>query len=90
MAQFKIKLSYDRRSFGQSVLVSSHHLGLATNFYFSPRILSSGYCGFLYGSPSLTRGRVCSLLVHLLLGLASAVLSDPSHAELEAILYSLI
>jgi hypothetical protein len=31
----KSKLFYDRRSVGQSVLVSGHHLGSATNFSFS-------------------------------------------------------
>jgi hypothetical protein len=32
----KSELSYDRRSDGQSVLVSGHHLGTATNFFSLP------------------------------------------------------
>jgi hypothetical protein len=59
--------SYDRRSVGQYVLASGHHLGLATNFSFtSMRFPSSGV-------PCLTRGRVCNLSVQLLLGLVIAV-----------------
>jgi hypothetical protein len=33
MSKSKLKLYYDRRSVGQAVLVSSTHLGPATNFY---------------------------------------------------------
>jgi hypothetical protein len=29
----KSKITYDRRSFGQFVLVSGHHLGEVTNFF---------------------------------------------------------
>jgi hypothetical protein len=47
--QMKSKLLCDRRSLGQSVLVSHHHLGHAINFSFSPRILSSE-CGCLLWS----------------------------------------
>jgi hypothetical protein len=53
----KSNLCYDRRSVGQSVLVSSTHLGLKTSFLFSDWQLR----GFCYGAPSLTRGRVCLL-----------------------------
>jgi hypothetical protein len=66
-----LKLYYDRRSVGQSVLVSGFDLGPATNFspslfnYF--RQLRVCWCG----APSLTRSRVCSF--QLFLGLASAV-----------------
>jgi hypothetical protein len=49
-------LYYDRRSVGQSVLVSSPLLGLMTRF-----LLLSDIAGFLYGAPGLTRGRVCLL-----------------------------
>jgi hypothetical protein len=62
------KLCYDRRSVGQSVLVSNTHLGPKTTF-----LLLSDSCEFLlYGTPSLTRGRVYRL--QLLLDLASAVI----------------
>jgi hypothetical protein len=47
---FESELYYDRRSVGQSVLVSSLHLGLMTRF-----LLLSDHCGFL------TRGRICLL-----------------------------
>jgi hypothetical protein len=49
-------LYYDRRSVGQSVLVSSSHLWLMTRFFHCQTI-----AGFLYGTPSLTIGRVCLL-----------------------------
>jgi hypothetical protein len=64
----KSKLCYDRWSVGQSVLVSSTHLGLTTRFLFLSRQLRVCGCGAL----SLTRERVCRL--QLLLGLASAVI----------------
>jgi hypothetical protein len=63
----KSNLCYGRRSVGQSILVSSTHLGPKTRF-----LLLSDICGFVdVGSP-LTRGRVCRL--QLLLVLASAVI----------------
>jgi hypothetical protein len=51
-------LIYDRRSVGQSVLMSRAHLGPATNFSFSLNFSSAsfGFCYFVV--PSLTRGRV--------------------------------
>jgi hypothetical protein len=64
------KLHYDRQSVGQSVMVSGAHLGPATNFSFSLKFLLGSYCCY-FVAPSLTRGRVCNLL--LLLVLASAV-----------------
>jgi hypothetical protein len=51
-----VELYYDRRWVGQSVLVSSSHVGLMTRF-----LLLSDHCGFWYGAPSLTRGRDCLL-----------------------------
>jgi hypothetical protein len=69
----KFKLSYDRRSVGQSVLVSSHHLGPGTNFPFFTQKFETFAVFFLYGEPSLTRGRVCNLSIQLVLVLASAV-----------------
>jgi hypothetical protein len=67
----KTKLNYDRQSVGQSVLVSGTHLGPANNFCFCLKF-SLDSCGFVFFvAPSLTRGRVCNLL--LLLVLARAV-----------------
>jgi hypothetical protein len=75
------KLSYNRQSVGQSVLVSGHHLGLATNLYFFSMEIIGRYLRFFkYGAPSLMRGRVCNLLIQVLLGLASPVtLGSKSH-----------
>jgi hypothetical protein len=69
----KLKLIYDRRSIGQSVLVSGSHLEPMTRFLFSVWRLRVSWCV----TPSLTRGRVCNLLVQLLLGLARAVTLGP-------------
>jgi hypothetical protein len=68
--KLKLKLNYDRQSVGQSVLVSGTHLGPATNSFFLEIFFRQlQVCYFV--APSLTRGRVCNLL--LLLVLASAV-----------------
>jgi hypothetical protein len=64
----KLKLSYDRRSVSQSVLESGSHLESMTKFLFSVRQLPV----FLCGASTLTRERVCNILIHLLLGLARA------------------
>jgi hypothetical protein len=66
---FKLKLIYDRRSVGQSLLVSGSHLEPITRFLFSVWRLRVSWSG----APSLTRGWVCNLVVQLLLGLAWAV-----------------
>jgi hypothetical protein len=74
------KSSYVRRSVGQSVLVSGHHLRPLPNFSSSQWKISSGICVCVhqYEEPYLARGRVCNILV--LLGLASAVaLGSKSH-----------
>jgi hypothetical protein len=63
----KLKLSYDRRSVSQSVLMSGSHLKPITRFLFSVWQLRVSWCEV----PSLTRGWVCNLLVQLLLGLGS-------------------
>jgi hypothetical protein len=42
-----------------------------------------------YGAPSLMRGRICNLLVQLLLGLNSAVIPTSKSAKLVTICYSL-
>jgi hypothetical protein len=65
----EVKLIYDRRSVGQSVLVSGSHLEPITRFLFSVWQLRVSWCV----APSLTRGRVCNLLVQLFLVLARAV-----------------
>jgi hypothetical protein len=70
--QLKLKLIYDRQSVDQYVLVSGAHLGPVTNFSFALKF-PLDCCGFvIFVTPSLTRGRVCNLLVQLLLGLARA------------------
>jgi hypothetical protein len=61
-------LGYDRRSVGQSVLMSSTHLGPQDQIFINVRQLRVCWCR----APSLTRGRVCRL--QLLLVLASAVI----------------
>jgi hypothetical protein len=66
---FKLKLFCNRRSIGQSLLVSGSHLESMTRFLFSVWQLWVSWCG----SPSLKRGQVCNLLVQLLLGIARAV-----------------
>jgi hypothetical protein len=50
----QVKLYYDRRSVGQSVLVSGTHLEPATNFFILPLIILDSY-GFTY-----VGRRVCS------------------------------
>jgi hypothetical protein len=63
--KLKLKLIYDRKSVGQSVLVSGTHLGPATNFiYFVAHSLTRGrVCNFTLGSKSRrTHGH--SLLSH--------------------------
>jgi hypothetical protein len=61
----KSELCYDRRSVGQSVLVSSPHLWPKTRFLLV-RQLRVFWCG----APSLTRGRVCRLQLLLVIGSA--------------------
>jgi hypothetical protein len=60
----KSKLCYDRRSIGQSALVSSTHLGLKTRFFSVWQLRV-----FLCGAPSLRRWRVfynvqCTIYLH--------------------------
>jgi hypothetical protein len=83
------KLCYDRRSVGQSVLVSGTHLGPANNF--SPSLFN---CFFRQlrvcwcGAPSLTRSWVCTF--QFLLGITStAPLRSESHGTHEHISLSL-
>jgi hypothetical protein len=68
LLQLKLKLIYDRRSVGQSDLVSGSHLELMTRYLFSVWRLRVFCCG----APSLKREWDCNLLVQLILGLARA------------------
>jgi hypothetical protein len=67
----KSKSHFDLQSVGHSVLASGAHLGPATNFSFSLKFYLDSCELFYFVAPSMTRERVCNLL--LLLGLASAV-----------------
>jgi hypothetical protein len=58
----KFKLIYDRRSAGQSVLMSGTHLGPTTNFSFSLKFFLDSCGVVIFLAPSLTRRRVCNLL----------------------------
>jgi hypothetical protein len=69
----KSKLSYDRRSVSQSVLVSGHHQA-RYQFFFLFEIFFRHLRIFYFVAPSLTGGWVCNLL--LLLVLASALPPD--------------
>jgi hypothetical protein len=61
----KLKLCYYRRSVGQSVLMSSPHLGPKTRF-----LLLSDSCKFVdVGPPSRQRGRICRLQLLLVLAI---------------------
>jgi hypothetical protein len=66
-SESKSMLCYDRRSVGQSILVSSTHLGPKTRFFVTVRHLRVSWLG----APSLTR-QVCRL--KLPLALANAVI----------------
>jgi hypothetical protein len=74
-------LYYDRRSVGQSVLISSPHLGLMTRFFYTVRHLRVCW----YGVSSLTRGRIC--LLQLLLSSPAQSFSGPSPAGLMTTFY---
>jgi hypothetical protein len=88
--QLKLKLIYDRRSVGQSVLVSGTHLGPTTNFSFSLKFPLDS-CGFSYFvAPSLTRRRVCNLQYNCFWALSEQSLLGRSPTELTTIFYCLI
>jgi hypothetical protein len=84
------KLPYDRRSVGQSILVSGHHPGYVTNFSFTSPEYIFRHLRFSCGAPSLMTGWVCNLLVRVLLDLASAVTlgSSKCHRTWDHILLS--
>jgi hypothetical protein len=56
----KSKLSYERRSVDQSILVLGHHLGPATNSSFSSTGIFFIYLRCEYEAPSLAKGPVCN------------------------------
>jgi hypothetical protein len=69
----QLGLPYDRRSVGQSVLISGHHLGSAIIFSFSSIVIIFRYLHFCSsGTSAPTRGRIYNFLVQLLLGLTNA------------------
>jgi hypothetical protein len=65
--KLKLKLIYDRQSVGQSALVSGDQ------FFFLLEISFRQFRLCYFVAPTLTRGRICNLLVQLLLDLARAV-----------------
>jgi hypothetical protein len=71
----KSKLTYDRRSFGQSVLVSGHHLRPATNLSFSSTEIIFRHIKLFVWDALSDERMICNLLKQLLLGLASAGIS---------------
>jgi hypothetical protein len=84
-AALKLKLIYDRQSVGLSVLVLGSHLWPVPIFLLEIFFRQLRVCYFL--APSLTRGRVCNLL--LLLVLANTVrLGSESHGTQDHILLS--
>jgi hypothetical protein len=79
----KSKLCYDRRSVGQSVLVSSTHLGLKTRF-----LLLSESCGFVDVGRSLWRENG-SAVYNCCWSLTAQSFLGPSPAGLVTIFYCL-
>jgi hypothetical protein len=77
------ELYYDRRSVGQSVLVSSPLLGLMTRFFNTVRHLRVCW----YGGPPLMRGQVC--LLQLLLSSLAQSFWGPSPTGLMTTFYCL-
>jgi hypothetical protein len=84
--ELEVKLSYDRRSVAQPILVSGSHLELMTRFFFQSWQLRVSW----YGAPSLTRGWIYSTLVNCFWALPEHSLSGPSPAETMTIFYCLI
>jgi hypothetical protein len=81
----KSKLCYDRRLVGQSVLVSSTHLGLKTQIFITVRQLRVSS----FGDPSLTRRRFCRLQLLLVFSRA-VILGSESRGTHDLILLSQI
>jgi hypothetical protein len=63
--KLKLKLIYYRQSVGQSVLVSGAHLGPEPNFFLLIEIFFRHLRACYFVAPSLTRGRICNLLLLL-------------------------
>jgi hypothetical protein len=88
--KLKLKLNYDRQSVDQSVLVSGSHLGPVTNFSFSLKFSLDKLRVCYFVAPSLTRGRVCNLLLLLVLNravpLGSESLGTQDHILLSQVL----
>jgi hypothetical protein len=71
--ELKLQLYCDQRSVGQSPFGVGHPPGAHDQM-----LITVGHFRFSsYGAPSLTRERVCNLLVQLLLGTANAVTLRP-------------
>jgi hypothetical protein len=85
--KLKLKLIYDRRSVGQSVLVSGSHLEPMARFF---SVLYWQLLVSCCGELSLTRGWICNLIVQLLLGLARAVTLGTNSRRTQTIFYCLI
>jgi hypothetical protein len=81
-----VKLTYDRQSVAQSVLMSGSRLEPMTRFLFSVWQLQVSCCG----APSLTRGWVCNLLVQLLLGLARTIILGSNSRRTKTIFYRVV
>jgi hypothetical protein len=88
--KLKLKLIYDRQSVGQSILVSGANLGPVTNFSFAMKFFCRQLRLCYYVASSLTRGRVCNLLLNCFWALPEQSLLSRSPAELTAIFYCLI
>jgi hypothetical protein len=82
LSKSKWKLSY---KVGQSVLVTIHHQG-PLPFFFLLEIFFRQLRVCYFVAPSLTRGRICNLL--LLLGMVSTVPPAPSPAGPTSIIFS--
>jgi hypothetical protein len=74
-----MKYSCDRRSVGQSVLLSGSHPEPMTRFLFSVWQLRVSWCW----APSLTRGWVFNLLTQLLLGLTRAFILGSKSSRIQ-------
>jgi hypothetical protein len=82
----QLKLIYDRRSVGQSVLVSGTHLGTRDQFVFLLEISFRQLQVCYFVAPSLTRARVCNLLYNCFWALPEQSLLVRNPAELGHIL----
>jgi hypothetical protein len=65
---------YDRRSVGQSILVSGPYLGPMASFY-----NYRTFAVFILCAPSLTRGRICNLFVQFAVNLRSKSSGNQDH-----------